>query len=149
MDSLMQRYEYLTSQGVSQRAISTATGISRSTLQRWVAGESRLNQEAQKAMRNIYQRTVYSTMRQQGASVELARRASWQVPKTAVKQVTEFGGIVERLTRSAMLPEMRKLTAMGIDYDVEQLYQKYGDYVRGWMSSSDDTLGTIKDRYGK
>ena len=66
---------------VSQAEVSREIGIPRSTLQYDVAHNIPIATEYQVQLRNLYQRTAYANMREEGFSSYQARRFSWYSPE--------------------------------------------------------------------
>lgn len=149
MSSLYKRLEYLQNQGISTNQLANQTGISKEKLDAFGRGKESLSLSEQKELRNTYQRTVYRQMRETGASVEMARRASWQVPDTAKSQVSETGQIIDNLTKQAMQPEIKSYQNRGITYDEQEVYRRTREYVSKFLSSRIDDLKSLRERYGK
>jgi len=80
-NGILARLSYVL-QSLTQSEVSREIGIPRSTLQYDIARGIPIASEYEGSLRNLYQRTVYSNLREEGFSSAQARRFSWYSPET-------------------------------------------------------------------
>jgi len=80
--------------------MSEQSGIPSSTLSAVARGERKLPEMYRSDLRNMYQRTAYHDMREQGLSPDQARRFSWYSSTRVKEVVQEIGSVVSRIADS-------------------------------------------------
>lgn len=118
---------------MSQSEISRETGIPRSTVGFVMRGERDLPTEYQSIMRNLYQRTAYQSMREAGASADIAKKFSWYSPG----RVTQIDETYDELTSK---------TAFGVTLKQKNDAEDRGEYY-SVKEHYDDILEQIKANY--
>lgn len=121
----------------SQASISRATGIPQSTLSYVIRGERTLPSKYHTVLRNMYQRTAYSVLKDAGLSSTQARRFSWYSPTRIENVLSEVGNVVTKLVNSRYDQYEAYLKQTGQFKSEADTRQRLADSISEALSKSD------------
>jgi len=94
--------------------ISAITEIPSATVSYVLSQGGRIDQQYERPLRNLYQRTVYADLRKQGLSPTQARRFSWYSPNTVRSVESQTNTMVDTLVNKRLDPYIESLKNRGI-----------------------------------
>lgn len=134
-----EKARYLLGKG-TQRAIASATGVSRYKLQQLTFKGRALTGSDLKAFNNYYRRWNYTDLRTQGFSVTQSRRfQSANVARTASIRL-RFQNISEYLSEGAYAAMKKSRDIKGIAYDDDLLMSEAQDAILDGLRKSKKTI---------
>lgn len=134
--ALVRQLQFVT-EYLSQSQISAQTGIPRSTIGFYARGERRAPLDRQRTIRNLYQRTAFAALREQGLSSTQARRFSWYRPERVREILTQTGSIVETLARSRFADYRESLQRRGLYTNDDDVMQSLRDSIEDAIRRSE------------
>ena len=143
-----QRLDYLTGrlsdQSLIDQTLLTHTGMSTARWKDYQAGKIALGVDTQKALRNLYERTVYAQARETGMSTVLARATRTLSEETRTRRVDRMEQIVQHLTDTKIPMKIVRNPSLADYYSSIEYRSILEESVRESLRKSKKTVATIE-----
>lgn len=121
----------------SYSQISANTGIPNATISYVINGQRNLPNKYHKSLRNYYQRSVYSDLKDAGFSSTQARRFSWYSPNKVLNVIEEITNVISQLANSRFEQYKDHLISTGQYIDDQSTMEILTSAIRHSLQNSD------------